>query len=245
MSKAYETLLQLGESLKSDPNVCCLLGLGSMSEIDRMDEFSDMDFFLIVEKGFKQMYIDQLFWIPVPIEFAFKNTKDGYKLLLTGDVFAEFAVFEADELESIAFTDGRVIYQKTGFDLNYIQPKRIPKPSQSTVEYRVNEALTNLYIGLKREHRGEKASAFTFIQVYAAGLITTLLPVVYSEHVTSIDPFVFERRIEVRVSESETILDAMKQGYAANKASAKAALTFLKQHFDVNEAMSKAIESLL
>lgn len=245
MSKAYEMLLLLGESLKSDPNVCCLLGLGSMSEIDRMDAYSDMDFFLIVEKGCKQAYINQLFWIPVPIEFTFKNTKDGYKLLLAGDVFAEFAVFEADELESIEFTKGRVIYQKIGFDLNYIQPKRIPKPGRSTVEYRVNEALTNLYIGLKREHRGEKASAFTFIQVYAAGLIATLLPEVFASQNISIDPFVYERRIEFRGPQSETILAAMKQGYEANKASAKAALDFLNKHFEVNEAIYKAIETLL
>lgn len=245
MSKAYEMLLLLGESLKTDPNVCCLLGLGSMSETDRMDEYSDVDFFLIVEKGYKQAYINQLFWIPVKIEFAFKNTKDGYKLLLSDDVFAEFAVFEADELESIAFTEGRVIYQKIGFDLHYIKPKRVPKPSQSTVEYRVNEALTNLYIGLKRDHRGEKSSAFTFIQVYAVGLIATLLPEVFAVQDTAIDPFVFERRIEFRVPQCETILASMKQGYEANKASAKAALDFLKRYFEVNESMSKAIESLL
>ena len=41
----------------------CLLGLGSMSETFRMDEFSDMDFFLIVKNGTKPYFMKNLEWL--------------------------------------------------------------------------------------------------------------------------------------------------------------------------------------
>jgi hypothetical protein len=245
MSKAFQFLHRLGDSVSKNPHVSCLLGLGSMSEVSRMDVYSDMDFFLIVETGHKQAFIDDLSWLAIePIVFQFKNTKDGYKVLFEGDVFAEFAVFEAEELPTIAFTEGKVIYAKHDFNLNWIVPKRVPITKPRSVDFLVNEALTNLYIGLKREHRGETSSAFSFIQVYAAGLIMELFHEVYHSNPTLIDPFVFERRIENRFVEAFDVLSMIKQGYLHNRASAKAAVTFLNQHFHPNQAMIQAIMQL-
>lgn len=245
MSKAYEFLQQLGQSLSKDSNVSCLLGLGSMSEISRMDAYSDMDFFLIVESGKKQAYIDDLSWLAInPIVFQFKNTKDGHKVLFENDVFAEFAVFEKEELPEIAFTEGKIIYAKPGFDLSWVMPKKVPSMKRRSVDFLVNEALTNLYIGLKRDHRGETASAFSFIQVYAASLIVELFQEIYSSKPALIDPFVFERRIENRFTKAFDVLSKIKQGYLNNKASAKAALEFLNEHFNVNKAMYQAILDL-
>ena len=246
VSKAYEQICKLGEVLKKDPNVLCLLGLGSMSETTRADSYSDMDFFLVVESGYKQAYIDTLDWLSIePMVFVFKNTKDGYKVLFKSGVFAEFAVFEKEELPSIPFTEGKVVYRKIDFDLSWIIPNHVPKPHYRSNEYLVNEALTNLYIGLKRDLRGEKASAFSFIQVYAAGLVIELLPRVFEEHKALLDPFVFERRIELRVKEANALLSTMKQGYDQNKASAKAILSFLRTYFEVNDALSMEIISMI
>jgi hypothetical protein len=245
MSKAFEFLLQLGQSLSKDPNVSCLLGLGSMFEISRMDDYSDMDFFLIVEKGCKQSYINHLSWLAIkPIVFQFKNTKDGHKVLFENDVFAEFAVFEKEELPEIAFTEGKIIYAKPGFDLSWVVPKKVPTIKRRSVDFLVNEALTNLYIGLKRDHRGETASAFSFIQVYAASLIVELFQEIYPSKPALIDPFVFERRIENRFTEAFDVLSHIKQGYLNNKASAKAALEFLNTHFDLNKTMYQTILEL-
>lgn len=245
MSKSYSFLLNLGLSLSQDEHVECLLGLGSMSETSRMDAFSDMDFFLIVERGYKQAYIDDLSWLALePIVFKFKNTKDGYKVLFSNDVFAEYAVFEKEELPHIAFTKGQVIYTKPTFDLKWIEPENVPVNKSKSVDFLVNEALTNLYIGLKREHRGETASAFTFIQVYAAGLISELFEHVYTSKEILKDPFVSERRIENRYMEAFNILAMIKQGYTKNKTSALAALDFLNNHFDLNSAMFETIYRL-
>lgn len=245
MSKAFDYLNRLGQFVSKNPNVLCLLGLGSMSEISRMDAYSDMDFFLIVETGHKQAFISDLSWLAVePILFQFRNTRDGYKVLFKGDVFAEFAVFEAEELPEIAFTEGKVIYAKSTFDLNWIVPKKVPNQQRRSSEFLLNEALTNLYIGLKRDHRGETASAFTFIQVYASGLISELFQDIYPSKPILIDPFVSERRIENRFVEAFDTLSTFKQGYTKNRESAKAAVTFLKTHFNPNEAMVQTILEL-
>lgn len=245
MSKAFQFLLDLGLSVSNDPHVDCLLGLGSMSETSRMDEYSDMDFFLIVEKGFKQHYIDDLSWLAIkPIVFRFKNTRDGHKVLFDNDVFAEFAVFEKEELPEIGFTEGKIIYQKNGFDEQWVTPRKVPIYKPKSVDFLVNESLSNLYIGLKRECRGEHASAFSFIQVYAASLIVELFDHVYEQKKALIDPYVFERRIENRFTEAFDVLSQMKQGYLNNKASAKAALAFLNTHFKVNQSIYQRILDL-
>ncbi|PKK87575.1 MAG: hypothetical protein CVV63_00580, partial [Tenericutes bacterium HGW-Tenericutes-8] len=95
---AYDTLVEMGKRFESDPHICCLLGLGSMSELSRMDAYSDMDFFLIVEDGFKEAYINDLSWFGKDIVFSFQNTKDGHKVLFADGVFAEFAVFIKSEM---------------------------------------------------------------------------------------------------------------------------------------------------
>ncbi|MFD1903107.1 hypothetical protein ACFSQ7_01575 [Paenibacillus rhizoplanae] len=48
--------------------------MGSVGvELERMDEYSDLDFFVIVEAGQKKRYIDRLDWLEetYPLAYAF------------------------------------------------------------------------------------------------------------------------------------------------------------------------------
>ena len=242
--KSYETLIEMGRHLEKSEETLCLLGLGSMADTKRLDQYSDIDFFLIVKDGYKKKYLCDLSWMNQTIIYSFMNTKDGYKVLFDNDVFAEFAVFESFELEQIPFDKGKVIFAKEGFDLNLIQPKE--KHIQPLdVSYNINEALTNLYIGLSREKRGEKASAFSYIQVYAVSLVMPLFAKLYDEKNIAIDPFSYERRIEFRHNEAVALLAEFKQGYLKNKESAQAILEFLNTHFDINQPFYKKIMHLI
>lgn len=245
MNHAYDTLVSMGKRFESDPNVCCLLGLGSMSELSRMDIYSDMDFFLIVEDGFKETYIDDLGWFNKDIVFSFKNTKDGHKVLFSDGVFAEFAVFTKSEMPHIGFTKGRVYYAKSDFDLSIIEPKQLKPKKPLNIEFNINEALTNLYVGVLREKRGEHASSFTFIQVYAADLIMRLFEDFFDANPTLDDYYVFERRIEFKYADAKAILKDLKQGYDKNLESALFALEFLNTHYNINQAMYQKIKSLI
>jgi hypothetical protein len=61
-----------------------LLALGSAGlERQRLDRYSDLDFFVIVAQGYKVHYIESLDWLA-----------DGHKALMTDGIFCEFAVFE-------------------------------------------------------------------------------------------------------------------------------------------------------
>jgi hypothetical protein len=239
-------MLDLSNFVKKHDEVRCLLGLGSISEKKRLDEYSDIDFFLIVENGEKERFINQLDWLEVePLVYTFRNTKDGYKALYHDGVFAEFAVFDEEEMKTARFTGGTVYYHKDDFDLELVNPKFEPKHKEVNVDFNVNEAMTNLYIGLLRDLRGEKSSAMTFIQSYAYGLVIELFPKVFKEEKGSVDPYVFERRIEHRFPNQKDLLGSMRQGINNNKLSAKSILNFLESNFRVNSFFAEMIKKLI
>jgi len=246
MNRVYQRMLDLSEFVSVYDKVRCLLGLGSLSEKERLDEYSDIDFFLIVENGYKERFINQLDWLEVkPLAYAFRNTKDGYKALYHDGVFAEFAVFDEEEVKTAKFTGGKIYYHKDDFDLELVKPKFEPKHKEVNIEFNVNEAMTNLYIGLLRDLRGEKSSAMTFIQSFAYGLVIELFPKVFEEENFSVDPYVFERRIENRFPSQKELLVSMRQGVDYNKASAKSILNFLERNFTVNSFFADMIKKLI
>ena len=75
---------EIGQSLERSGHALALIGLGSVGlELDRLDSYSDLDFFAIVQKGYKRSYLDSFEWLSDvhPIAFSFLNTEDGYKVL--------------------------------------------------------------------------------------------------------------------------------------------------------------------
>ena len=89
---------EIASSLQRTDGALALLGLGSVGlETERLDEYSDLDFFVVVRDGCKAAFIESLGWLERvrPIAFAYRNTPDGHKALFDDGVFCEFAVFEA------------------------------------------------------------------------------------------------------------------------------------------------------
>jgi len=238
----------IGQGLAASGHALALLGLGSVGlELERIDAYSDLDFFAIVEPGFKSRYIDNLDWMAsaAPIAYAFRNTGDGYKLLYADDIFCEFAVFAPHELAQIPFAAGRIIWQRPEFDARLATPALpSPPPGEATVEWLVGEAITNLYVGLCRHHRGEKLSAARFIQQYAVDRVLDLAPRVESAQPGQADPFARERRFERRFPFTAAALPSLVQGYDHSPASALAILAWLEAHFPVNAAMAALVRRL-
>lgn len=85
-----QRLDEIGQSLKDSNQALALLALGSCgTERERLDQYSDLDFFVIVKDGYKQLYIQDLTWLSKiePIAFHYQNTVDGHKVLFEDDVF--------------------------------------------------------------------------------------------------------------------------------------------------------------
>lgn len=255
MTPSPESLLQrlddIGQALASSGRGLALLGLGSCgADLDRLDAYSDLDFFAIVQPGSKSDYLASLGWLAeaAPLSYAFQNTADGYKALFADGIFCEFAVFEPEEVVGAAYTAGRIVWQADGFAAEHWlvegeRPLPTPHPMPSP-DWHVGEALTNLYVGLGRFQRGEKLSAFRFIQGYAVDRLIALAPIVEAAQPTMPDPFSGERRIEQRFPQFAQLLPSFTPGYEQSPAAARAILAFLEQHFPVNQAIKQAILDL-
>lgn len=243
----------IGEALAQSGRALALIGLGSVgAELERLDDYSDLDFFVIVEPGHKPEFVNRLDWLGAvgPIAYAFRNSADGYKLLFEDGVFCEFAVFEEAELRRIPFAPGRIVWKRPGVPDSLGRPQTAqPNPDTPSVEWSLGEALTNIYVGLGRYRRGEKLSAMRFIQGYAVDRLLELSdhlePATASPHpASSRDVFARERRYEQRHPRLAQALPDFTQGYDRSVESARALLTFLESHFEIHPALKRAILEL-
>jgi lincosamide nucleotidyltransferase len=244
--RLLQRLDAIGASVSDSGDALALLGLGSVgAETERLDAYSDLDFFVIVKPGCKPGYLSNLDWLARvhPLAYSFQNTVDGYKALFADGIFCEFAVFEPQQLASIPFTSGRLIWKDDAFD----ETLCVPRPGQQsahTDDWLLGESLTNLYIGLGRVQRGEMLSGTRFIQSYAVDHVLELAASLETAQGSTEDPFARERRYERRYPQAAQYLPAFIQGYNKNAESALAILLFLEQHFEVNPAMSAAIREV-
>jgi len=242
-TKLDHRLNQLVETLKIREDCLGLLALGSCADIERMDKWSDLDFFVIVEKGKQITYLNNLDWLEscAPLSYVFKNTKDGHKIMWEDGIYAEYAVFEYDQLNNIPFSQGKYLFIKDGIKLNNISNVEYPVLTQ-TVDYAINEVLTNLYVGLSRYHRGETLSAFRLIQVHA---IDRILSMNRESINNNYDNFTLDRRVELNHPELIQLLEKSLLGYSSIQESASIILAYIKTTTELNSTMVHEIERLI
>lgn len=250
VSLLKERLEAIGQSLAESGEALALLGLGSVGqEIARLDEFSDLDFFAIVKPGSKARFLDNLDWLSRihPVAWRFQNTVDGFKLLYSDHVFCEFAVFEPEQLAQIPFAPGRVIWSEPGFDVGVLTPTdhRFHYTRNQDRDWLLGEALSNLYVGLGRFHRGEKLSGMKFVQQFA---VERLLDLIHLDQEAisdaMVDRYMPDRRLEHRYPQSEELLQAWCPGYDETPAAALAQLVWMETHYGVNSSIAAAIRAL-
>ena len=222
-----------------------LLGLGSVGQdTARLDAYSDLDFFVIVRPGRKERFLSDLDWLEAaaPLAFTFQNTVDGHKALFEDGIFCEMAVFEPDELAQIPYTAARVVWQDPDSDLAIPSQNLLiaPQPAPET-DWLLNEALTNLLVGLLRWQRGEKLSAARLIQGHAVDRVLALAARLEATQGAQGDPFAAERRFEGRYPQTAVHLPAFMPGYEHSPQAAQAILAYLDQHFTVHPALRQAI----
>jgi lincosamide nucleotidyltransferase len=244
-----QRLDEIGEMLGTKGGVLALMGVGSVGvETDRIDEYSDLDFFVIVSPGYKQRFIDQLDWLEAvhPLAYHFKNSDAGHKILFQDGIYGEFAVFDEKELKTAGYAGARIVWRDPAFDREEIPQSNgtLPRLKADSVDYAIGEAVTNLYVGLGRYHRGERFTASLFVHSYALGQLIKVLHVVEPEVDYFPDPFGIERRLERRYPEFAKQIGQMLQGYDRVPESAIAILNFLEEHFPINHRMSAEIRRL-
>lgn len=224
-----------------------LIGLGSVGlDVDRLDDHSDMDFFVVVDDGAKSDYLASIDWLEAlcPVEFSFPNSIDGRKTLFSDGLFAEYAVFTLDELRAASFPPGRLVWSRDDAPAGLERSGRLPGPTPYDYpEYHVNEAVTNLYVGLHREARGERLAATRLIQYHAVDRLLTYLELT-TPGIARQDPFALERGAEKRFGPDVLPLSEIVLGYDRNREAALVILEWLEARAVVDEALAAEIRRL-
>jgi hypothetical protein len=237
----------LAEVVARRGDALALIGLGSVGlDLDRLDDHSDMDFFVVVEDAAKQRYLDSIDWLEElgPVVFSFPNSVDGRKALFADGLFAEYAIFTLDELRAGSFPPGRLVWARAGAPEGLERSGRPPGPSPYDYpEYHVNEAVTNLYVGLHRDLRGERLSATRFIQSFAVDRLLTFLELTEADGRRQ-DEFAIERGVERRFGPDVLPLAAMVPGYGRNREAAMAILEWLESRAEVDPTLASEIRRL-
>lgn len=244
-----QRLDEIGKTLETKGDVLALFGLGSVGvETDRIDEYSDLDFFVVVTPGNKEKYINHVDWLEetYPLAYYFKNCDIGYKILFEDGIYGEFAIFEESELDSAQYTGGRMVWKDPSYTNEGIVSGKatIPSRKSSSIDHVVGEALTNLYVGLGRYARGEKLSALRFIEGYPIDGLMSVLHLLEPEVDYYPDVFGNERRVERRFPKFAGAVGGMLQGYDRIPESAIYLLNYLEEIYPINQRMSSEIRML-
>ncbi|MGS2616697.1 hypothetical protein ACVCAH_19525 [Micromonospora sp. LZ34] len=249
MHPMLRRLDDLAAHLASRTDVIALLGLGSAgADHDRLDDYSDLDFFVVVDAPAKPRYLESIDWLraPCPVAYSFANDRNGRKALYADGIFVEYAVFTLAELARLPFTGARIVWQRGDAPDRLVDCGPSPAgPAFDTVEFHLNEALTNLYVGLLRELRGERLTAARFIQSYAVDRVIALLNLTCPGAGHRRDPFDASRRVEQAYPPELLPLAAMVPGYQHNRQAAKVTLTWLEERFTADRVITDAIRRLL
>ena len=238
----------LADVLAGRGDVLALIALGSVGrDVERLDEHSDLDFFVVVDDSAKRRYLEEIDWLEAvaPVGYGFVNTVDGRKILFADGLYAEYAVFTLDELRASSFSPGRLVWARADAPAGLEHAGRSPDPSAlETLDYQVGEALTNLYVGLHREARGEHLAATRLIQVEAVGRLLALLDLTGEAARPRQDAFALERGVELRFPPEVLPLAAMVPGYTRNREAGLAILDWLESRTEVDPLLARAIRDL-
>ena len=238
----------LGAVLERRGDALALIGLGSVGvDLERLDDHSDLDFFVVVEDGAKQRYLDAIDWLEelAPVDFSFPNSVDGRKVLFADGLFGEYAVFTLAELRSMSYPQGRLVWRRDGAPDGLERARRTPTaPAHEDAEFQVNEALTNLYVGLHRDARGERLNGARLIQYWAVNRLLHLLELTEPGDSPRQDAFVIERGVEKRFGPDVLPLASMIPGYERNREAALTILEWLETRADVDPTLAGAIRRL-
>jgi len=225
-----------------------VLGLGSVgTDLERLDEHSDLDFFVVVDDGSKERYLTDLGWLDdaAPVVYSFDNSVDGRKVLWADGLYAEYAIFTLDELRAGSYAGARVVWARDDAPADIDRAGRPFAPSPyERPEYQVGEALTNLYVGLHRELRGERLAATRLIQTHAIDRLLTYLDLTGAASRPRQDPFAVERGAERRFGHEALPLASMLPGYERNREAALAILDWLEGCTEVSAALAAEIRAL-
>jgi hypothetical protein len=246
--RLLDRLDRLGTELHRRGDALALLGLGSVGlDTHRLDEHSDADFFVVVQdEAARERYLRAIDWLEAlaPVAYSFENTPDGRKVLFADGLFAEYAVFTLEGLRTAAYPPARLVWRRDDAPEGLEAPAVPLPPAATTAAHQVGEALTNLWVGLHRDLRGERLSATRFVQGHAVDRLVSLLGLLHPGGPGQQDPYAVERGVERRFGPDLLPLPDLAPGYDHNDRAALAILGCLERWGSVDAEMARQVRDL-
>lgn len=162
------------DSCEKNPKIIGLVLVGSTAETERVDEWSDHDFFVIAESNDQEPLRSDLSWLPnfEEIAFWFRETQHGLKVVYNSGEVLEFAIFDCDELRGCTVNHHRLAYGNEEVERALSTAKnRLPEVVVGDDLADFRHFLSVLVIQVGRARRGELLTAGQGIQ----GAATTAL----------------------------------------------------------------------
>jgi hypothetical protein len=206
----------LQHRLSTDDRVRALVGIGSLAHPERVDRWSDHDFWVITTTEGQAHFLSDLSWLPdySTIALALRPAPEYYTVLYTTGHVAEFAVFALTDLSHGRLDRYRMLLDKDNIHTHIQAIYERTRPKQQTADASaraIGHFLVTLCTGAARDARGERLSAHNYIFQYAVddllALITQHIPAQQSDLHDRFDPRRrFEQAYPVLSAQLEPIL---------------------------------------
>lgn len=197
-----------------NPKIIGLVLVGSTAETERVDEWSDHDFFVITHTGDQEALRRDLSWLPnsTSIAFWFRETEHGLKVVYNTGEILEFAIFDCTELSGCTVNHHRLAFGESEVENALVVAKnRLPAVVVGDDLADFRHFLSVLVIHVGRARRGELLTAGQGIR----GTAATALLKVFTRRLPAdprLDRLDVSRRFEFAHPEiGKRICDALEQ----------------------------------
>jgi len=178
----------LQHTLNADDRVRALVGIGSLAQPERVDRWSDHDFWVITTAEGQAHFLNDLSWLPdqATIALALRPATEYYTVLYTTGHIAEFAVFALTDLARGQLDHYRMLFDKNDIhmQLQAVYARTQDKQQNTDSTRTIGHFLVSLCTGAARDARGERLSAHTYIFQYALDDLLTLI----AQHIPAQQP---------------------------------------------------------
>jgi hypothetical protein len=169
----------LQHTLGVDDRVRALVGIGSLAQPERVDRWSDHDFWVITTAEGQAHFLNDLSWLPdhAAIALALRPAPEYYTVLYTTGHIAEFAVFALTDLARGQLDRYRMLFDKSNIrtQIQAIYARTQEKQPAADPARTMGHFLVTLCTGAGRDARGERLSAHTYIFQYALNDVLALI----------------------------------------------------------------------
>ena len=178
LSKFLDYSRSLTEACIAHPEILGLVLVGSAAETERVDKWSDHDFFVITQSGAQDSLRTDLNWLPnsQSIAFSFRETEHGLKVVYESGALLEFAVFDCAELRTCNVNHHYLAYgdEEVAQALESAAHREVDEgEAENLRDFRL--FLSVLIIGVGRARRGEILTAGENIRSTATNALLKVL----------------------------------------------------------------------